>query len=415
MGRHILRAGLFAAVPLLLVPSPVPAGSIVPRAPLGPLRAQAPARQAAPPAQRVVNKVGLGHTLSTSDGGQIFGIDINQKGTDGVLASSQTTSPSGDMLVSVETFDQDTGKITKSFAKKMGKRDSYSVDGIFTGDVALVTHFISTPGKLGAVRKYETMNPVTAGKFTGMWTPPIKNNFDVLQSVADQTNAASVLFVDEFLTNSEQFELVVSDIAKNTFSNIIRLDPNLFGGANGPQLGEFTKANKAVIALSPDGGRVGGLAPINVLIDLKTGKQTQFTGLNEGPFGSGFVNGLAVDPNTGMAATTTELNAQVEFYDLTKQAGIGVQLPCTGPASQFNSGAGIAIDPVNKLFLVTDPNFCNGSQGSAIVVYDEKGNLVETITGLGFAIAEPAPVLNPSKRMGWAFGPGFNNAQQFFY
>jgi hypothetical protein len=415
MDRRILRAGLFAAAPLLLVPSPVPAGGIVPRVPFAPARALFPTRLQAPPAPRVGTKVGLGHILSTADGGQVFGFDINQKGTDGVLASAQTTSPSGDMLVSVETFDQDTGKITKSFAKKMGKRDSYAVDGIFTGDVALVTHFISTPGKLGAVRKYETMSPVTAGKFTGTWTPPIKNNFDVLQSVPDQTNAASVLFIDEFAPKAEHPDLVVTDIAKNTFSNVFPLDPNLFGGANGPQLGEFTKANKAVIALSPDGGRVGGAAPLNVLIDLKTGKQTQFTGLNQGPFGSGFVNGLAVDPNTGIAATTTELNAQVEFYDLTKQAGIGVQLPCTGPASQINSGAGIAIDPVHKLFLVTDPTFCNGSQGSAIVVYDEKGNLVETIAGFGFAIAEPAPVLNTSKRMGWAFGPSFANLQQFFY
>jgi hypothetical protein len=409
MNIRILRAGLIAAAPLLAVPSPVPAGSIF-------VRAHAPAQRQAAPALRVVNKVGLGHVLSTADGGQVFGFDINQNGSDGVLASAQTTSPSGDMLVSVETFDQDTGKITKSFAKKMGMRDSYAVDGIFTGDVALVTHFISTPGKLGALRKYETMNPVTAGKFTGTWTPPIKNNFDVLQSVEDQTNASSLLFIDEFTASSEQPDLVVSDIAKNTFSNVIPLDPNLFGGADGPQLGEFTKANKAVIALSPDGGAVGGKAPINVLIDLKTGKQTQFTGLNEGPFGSGFVNGLAVDPNTGVAATTTELNAQVEFYNLTKQAGIGVQLPCTGPADQLNSGAGVAIDPVNKLFLVTEPFFCSTTQGNgAIVVYDEKGNLVETIPGMKLAITEPAPVLNTSKRMGWAFGPGFNQLQQFFY
>jgi len=51
------------------------------------------------------------------------------------------------------------------------------------------------------------------------------------------------------------------------------------------------------------------------------------------------------------------------------------------------------------------------------VVYDEAGNLIETIAGFNFAIGEPAPVLNPSKRMGWAFsGPaGFSQLQQFFY
>ena len=60
-------------------------------------------------------KVGLGPILSTADGGQIFGFDINQKGNDGVLATSQTINPNGLTLVSMETFDATTGKITKVF------------------------------------------------------------------------------------------------------------------------------------------------------------------------------------------------------------------------------------------------------------------------------------------------------------
>ena len=74
-------------------------------------------------------------------------------------------------------------------------------------------------------------------------------------------------------------------------------------------------------------------------------------------------------------------------------------------------------DPVNKLFLVAEQSYCGGGQGSAIVIYDEAGNLVNTITGFDFVGAEPAPVLNPSKRMGWAFSgkKGFNQLQQFFY
>src|SRR5207237_389144 len=53
--------------------------------------------------------VGLGRLLTTKDGGQIFGFDINQNGDDGVLASAQTVDSSGDVQVSVETFDQNTG------------------------------------------------------------------------------------------------------------------------------------------------------------------------------------------------------------------------------------------------------------------------------------------------------------------
>ena len=357
--------------------------------------------------------VGLGKVLTTLDGGQIFGFDINQNGDDGALASSQTIDPSGDTLVSVETFNQNTGAISKSFARHQGKRHSYSFDGIFANDVGLVTHYVTPPNIIFAIRYYDVMNPVTAQKFTGEWTPTI-HDIDILMSVENQATSKSVLFAIE-LKNQDQPDLIVSDIAANTFAHIYHLDPALFGGGNGPRLGEFAVANEAVIALAPDGGRVGGAAPLNVLIDLHTGKTTKLTGLNNGPFGSGYVNGLAVDPKTGIGATTTELNAQVEFYDLAKQSATAVQLPCSGPADQGLSGAGIANDPVHKLFLVSEPFYCNGKQGSAIVVYDEHGNLVETITGFKFAIAEPAAALNPSKRMGWAFGPSFSQLQQFFY
>src|SRR5205823_12896424 len=44
-------------------------------------------------------------------------------------------------------------------------------------------------------------------------------------------------------------------------------------------------------------------------VDLTTGTFTKFTGV-----GLGDVNGLAVDPATGTACTTTEIDFSVEFY-----------------------------------------------------------------------------------------------------
>jgi hypothetical protein len=68
------------------------------------------------------------------------------------------------------------------------------------------------------------------------------------------------------------------------------------------------------------------------------------------------------------------------------------------------------------LFLVTEYYYCDGSQGSAILVYDEHAKLIETISGFAFGIGEPAPAINPSKRMGWALGgDGFTQLRQFFY
>lgn len=105
--------------------------------------------------------VGLGKVLTTQDGGQIFGFDINQNGDDGVLASAQDKAGGG-VLVSVETFDQNTGRITRSFKRELGTRDEYAVDGIFAGDVALITHYVTPKGTIYAQRLYDVMNPVTA-------------------------------------------------------------------------------------------------------------------------------------------------------------------------------------------------------------------------------------------------------------
>jgi hypothetical protein len=357
---------------------------------------------------------GLGATLTTQDGGQIYGFDIDQAGSDGVLASARTIDDQGDVRVSVETFDQDTGAITKSFAKYVGPRNEYGTDGIFAGDVALITHYVTPSGSIYAKRFYDVMNPVTANSFTGPWTSPLED-VDVLQGAENQATATAVLLVIE-LKHADKPDIIVTDIARDTIGNTIHLDPNLFGLDDTPVLGQYTAANAAVIAVSPDAGAVGGEAPLNVTIDLTSGAMTQFSGYNNGPYHAGYVTGMAVDPNTGVEATATELNAQVEFYDLTKKKGIvAEQLPCTGDTDQLSSGSGIAVDPVNKLFLVTEQLYCTGSQGSAVLVYDETGKLIETITGFKFAIGEPAPVINPSKRMGWTFGPKFSQLQQFFY
>lgn len=346
--------------------------------------------------------VGLGATL-TSQSGQIYGFDIDQNGSDGVLATASN----------VETFDESSGKITGSFPKKLPRGTSYGADGILTGDLGLITRYVVPKNSIYAKRYYNVMNPVTAGKFTGKWTPPIKD-IQVEQAGPNQSSSTTAIFAIE-LKNQDIPDLIVSNVAKNTFGKVIHLNPSSFSLGDQPQMAQDTTTNQAVFASSPDGGRVGGLPPVNLLVDMKTGKQIEFNGLNNGYYGAGFVNGLAVDSNTDIAATDTELNAQVEFYDLAKQTGTAVQLPCSGSTSQILSGSGIANDPINGLFLVTEEYYCSQSQGSAIVVYDESGNLVETITGFGFYVGEPAPVLNPSQRMGWVFGPQVNQLQQFYY
>jgi hypothetical protein len=276
----------------------------------------------------VQHAVGLGKILS-SNGGQIFGFDIDRNGNDAALATS----------INVETFDQDSGAILKTFPKSPPSGTSYGFDAIVTGDVGLVTREVMPKGSIFAKRFYALMDPVK-GRFTGKWTPPVKD-IEVEAAGPNQTAGMTAIFAIE-LKKRDIPVLFESNVAKNQFGKVFHLDPRTFSLGNLPQVAQDTATNEAVIATSPDGGRVQGAAPINVLVNLKTRKQTQFTGLNNGEFGAGFVNGLAVDSSTGIAATTTELNAQVEFYDLAQQTGVAAQLPCTGETSQGNSGAGIA-------------------------------------------------------------------------
>jgi hypothetical protein len=256
------------------------------------------------------------------------------------------------------------------------------------------------------------MDPVTADRFTGPWTPPAKD-FDVIQGAVNQSTGTSVMY-GILLHHASKPVLAVADLSAGT-SSLIRLHPNRYRLGT-TLLAQDTKTNQAVLAAS--GGAVGGPPPINVLVDLDTGKIVKkWPGFNNGPYGAGFVNGLAVDSRTHVACTTTELNAQVEFYDLTSREGVAVQLPGTGPADQLNSGAAVVNDPVHKLFLVTDPVYAPTGE-PAIVVYKENGDFVEAITGFhfgGFAQGPTRVAVNPSERMGWVDGPGIDQLQQFFY
>jgi hypothetical protein len=346
------------------------------------------------------HSTGLGKVL-TSKNGEIYGYDIDQSGTDGVLSTA----------VDVETFDTSTGKIVKTFPKRSSSKLSYSTTGVSAGDVGLIIKYVVPKGTIYAKREYEIMNPVTANAFTGRWTPPVKD-IQVEGEGPNQSTSTTAFFAIELKKQDDPI-LFTSNVANNTFGKVFKLDYNTFLLGNQPQFGQDTATNQAVFALSPDGGRVGGYAPVNILIDLATGKETQFQGLNNGYYGSGFVNGMAVDSSTGISATTTELNAQVEFYNLSEETATYAQLPCTSDTAQYYSAAGVANDPVNSLFLVSGPDACNG--GSAIFVYDESGNLQETLTGFSFPVGVGPAALDPGERMGWAVGPTSSQLQQFFY
>ncbi|MGA8574617.1 MAG: hypothetical protein WB609_02880 [Candidatus Cybelea sp.] len=358
----------------------------------------------------------LGPVLSTSDGGQIFGFDVDQNGKDGVLASASYTE------ISVQTFNTVTGKITKTFGVKTGrpvqKGDDYVADGIFAGDVGLIDfQKAGKPGVSPAHDIYHAMDPVSGKKFTGPWSPTIKL-FNILQNAVNQSTTTSVVYGYERI-GSDAPKLVVSDVAKNSVSNVIALDPGKFSLADAPQLAQDTVKNLAVIATSPSAGGAGGPPPVIATVGLSSGKVAEFNGVNcPGSVGCGYANGIAYDSQSGIACTTTELDGGIEFYNVAQETGFHELLPNGG--GQFYAGAYVASDPVHQLFLIAQPFSSTSPSGSSVQVYGENGTLVESINGFSFTDAGDLVIpvkiaINPNRRIGWVNGPKVNQLQEFSY
>jgi hypothetical protein len=346
-------------------------------------------------------------------GGQIFGFDIDQNGTEGLLAEAQTLDK-GKVLAAVETFDQATGQIVK-VVKKITSKDDFITWGVVGTSVGMVERE-HVKDIFVVSRKYNLLNPLSANAFTGTWTPPLEKD-DILTSVSRSQGTGTTAFLG-FENGGDNHTFVFgSNVAANTFGPKVILPDDPFFFSNGPLVAYDSKKNRAVVAASD--GAVGGPPPVIALVDLATGTVTQFQGIpGPPPFRQGFINGLAVDSADGIACTTTELDFSVQFYNLRKKTGFSQTLP--GATSQIQSGTDVEFDPVNKLFLVAQSVSSTGL-GSSIHVYDTKGNLVESLDGFNFSnafnVVRTHIALNPSNRTGYVDGPdpGVREAQSFTY
>jgi hypothetical protein len=340
-------------------------------------------------------------------GGQIFGFDIDQNGTEGVLTEAQTLRD-GRTLAAVETFDQATGNIIK-VVQRIVSKDDFITLGIVGNSVGLVERehvnnlFVDN-------RIYRMLNPLSANAFTATWTPPLTKD-DIISSVSRLQGTDTTLFL--YFTNGGDDHAIVleSDVAANTFGIQVSLTDRPFVSANSPAIAYDNVGNRAVVAASE--AAVGGPPPVIALIDLDTGAISTFTGIpGPFPFRQGMINGLAVDSEDGIAVTTTEVDFAVQFYDLQTKTGFSQKLP--GATGQLQSGSDVQYDPVNKLFFVAQEVSSTGP-GSSIQVYDIQGNLVESLDGFNFSntsrVIFAHIALNPSNRSGYIDGPDDRGTQ----
>lgn len=342
-------------------------------------------------------------------GGQIFGFDIDQNGTEGVLSEAQTLG-GGKVLAAVETFDQKSGKIT-NVVTMTETTDDFVTQGVVGNGVGLIEHEIGT-SLFRVTRTFQVINPLSSNQFTGSWTPPIGSQHIIMPGGVSRSQGVPNVAVFAY-DNSDNFIPYVfsSNVAANTFGPVVKLsDPNDFASVP-PPIAYDSVTNEAIL-----GGGPGcfDCLPVIGLVDLTNATFSKFLGI-----GFGFINGIAVDSADGIFVTTTEDDANVEFYNLADQNGFTVQLP-NSQGLQFFSGADVEFDPVHKWFFVAQPN-SSVSSGSTIFVYDTQGVLKQTLNGFNFSnsfnVVGTHIALNPSKRMGYVDGPdqGVTELQQFTY
>jgi hypothetical protein len=397
----LVRYAIFCAAPLLL---PLLGGATA----VG----QSNDPQAVPAAGPAVGQpVGPGQVFVHSKfGGQIFGFDIDQNGTEGLLTEAKSLS-NGNVLAAVETFDQKTGKIFR-VVKKLETKDDFVTYGVVGKGIGLVEHE-HVQGLYVTKRTYKTLNPLDSNMLNGEWTPPIDSKHIIMPTGVSRSQGVHHVAIFAY-DNSGNFipDVFESNVAKNTFGPVVEITDSLNFASIPPPIAYDSATRQAIL-----GGGDGcfDCFPVIGLVDLVKGTFSEFTGT-----GFGFINGIAVDSDDGIFCTTTEDDATVEFYTLATHESVNLVLPGSD-GQQFYSGADVEFDPIHKLFLVAQPNSSSAPSGSTIYVYSPNGTLQETLNGFNFSnVSNVVPAhmaLHPSMRSGYVDGPdaGVSELQSFAY
>ena len=326
-------------------------------------------------------------------GGQILGYDADRNGTQGLVSEFVSLS-GGKSLVATETFDQQTGKILKVVAKKNETMDDYVTLGIFGGiGLDLYQHETSP---FHFVNHFLKIDPLNGGKFTGRWTPPIKKNYQLWSISASQGTPNVAAYQSFNNVGIPRTYVFGSNVADNTFGRLISLKPIIGEEFFHPLIALDSKTNEAILADSL-GCPYQVCVTTVAMVNLTTGRIRKFTA----NLGIGTVDGLAVDPVTGVACTTTLIDQGVEFYDLAKKTGFEVQIPNAGNALQ--AGLDVEFDPIHKVFLIEQYSSTGNPNDPQprVYVYDEKGNVKKTINVQRLPVSPSLIALNPAKRIGF--------------
>ena len=322
-------------------------------------------------------------------GGTILGYDVDPNGTLGIL-SEYVPHGDGTNDVAVETFDLQTGAIVKFVKQKSDTHDDYVVLGTASGGAGLVeTEHAS--GIFVDRRSFNLVDPLTAGTFTGKWTPPLHGKKDIISAFgasAVSSNSAVMGFVNG--GHNPTF-LYTTNAAANTFGPAIKVKDPILAFNDSPVMAFDGAHGQAMVGASngcPDCGSE------LFSVDLASGAKKHLATV-----GVGYVNGVAVDEADGIVCTTTEIDFSVEFYNIATHQLLHETIQ--GATSQANSGTAVGYDPVAKLFFLGQPFSSTAQHGSSVQIYDKDGNFVKSVNNLALPASPVRIALVPGLRMGF--------------
>lgn len=328
-------------------------------------------------------------------GGQILGFGIDQGGTEGIL-SEYVAEGGGENLVAMEAFDQATGAILQVIAMRDHTFDDYVTEGVVGNHVGLelYQHVVNN-----TVQNYFfTLNPLNMNRFTGLWMPPRRTNYQLAGIVTNEGQGRAAAMLSSVLEQPYIF-LFTSNVVQNTFSQLVPYNNGNIGCCPA-----FTYDNKLnEVLLAGDNGSPTSV-PILATVNMTTGAIHEVTGA-----GVGNPNGVAVDPFTDTAVISTPggpfTAPMLQFFNLNTQSGNSI-VPVGG-----NVGGDVEFDALHRLFIIAASDGFNNS----ILEYDVNENLRQQVTGGPLNNLLTCCALNPSTRTGFGLGRDLLTIVSFSY
>jgi hypothetical protein len=349
--------------------------------------------------------------VMAADGGYVNnGWGIDASGSDGFITSGQELA-SGEDLTSLEVFNQTNNQITQTIGSSANQLYYTNDWGIYGNDVGLACNE-QMPSETASCT---LLNPVATGTLGSSWTPSLSDQFSYYDSAANSTSDVAAFY--GYDDSTSQLAVFSSNLLTSATTPIVGLGSvmSTFAAPVVWGIGQNTTTNTAV--LPADDAANSSAPPTILLVNLNTNQATSFAGL-----GSGFPYGIGVDSTSDKAAVPTLTDCGLTIYNLATQTGNEVILP--QPPSGNANGVFTMADPKASLFLISQaasPDFnVNNNTLSEVLVYDEQGNLKESVERFYMfdtflSITANFLQVNPTTRSGYLIGPYQQQLAPFNY